>query len=75
MLDSIFSSVSGVVVLIILALVVVIAAILSTWKKIPADKAAVIVGLGTPQSCHRGRNDRDPHRPADGCDHFGKHHV
>jgi len=44
-----FSSVIGVVGIILLGLILIIAAILSTWKKIPSDKAAVIVGLGKPK--------------------------
>ena len=43
------SPVFGTVLLILLALVLVVIAVLSTWKKIPSDKAAVIVGLGVPK--------------------------
>lgn len=32
--------------IIVLALVLVLVAILSTWKKVPADKAAIVTGLG-----------------------------
>lgn len=32
--------------IIVVALIVVLIAILSTWKKVPADKAAIITGLG-----------------------------
>jgi len=44
-----FSSVFGVVGIILLGLILIIVAVLSTWKKIPSDKAAVIVGLGKPK--------------------------
>lgn len=47
--DVIFSSIVGPVGLIILGLILVLIAILSTWKKVPSDKAAVIVGLGKPK--------------------------
>jgi len=45
----IISPVFDMVFLIIAALILVIIAILSTWKKIPSDKAAVIVGIGAPK--------------------------
>jgi flotillin len=48
-MQAMFDSVAGVVIVIVVALVAVIAVILSTWKKIPSDKAAVIVGLGRPK--------------------------
>jgi flotillin len=37
------------VILIIAAIIVVIIAISSTWKKVPSDKAGVIVGVGRPK--------------------------
>lgn len=49
MLDSIFSPTGATILIVLVALVLVIAAILGTWKKIPSDKAAVIVGLGNPK--------------------------
>ncbi|MEW9097249.1 MAG: SPFH domain-containing protein [Clostridiaceae bacterium] len=49
MVDVIFASVFGTVGLIIIGLILVIAGILSTWKKVPSDKAAVIVGFGKPK--------------------------
>lgn len=36
----------SVVAIVVLALVVILVAILSTWKKVPADKAAIVTGLG-----------------------------
>lgn len=36
----------SVVAIVLLALVVILVAILSTWKKVPADKAAIVTGLG-----------------------------
>lgn len=47
--DVIFSSIFGPIGLIIIGLIIVLVAILSTWKKVPSDKAAVIVGLGKPK--------------------------
>ncbi|KMT22925.1 flotillin family protein [Clostridium cylindrosporum] len=47
--DLIFGSALGVAGLIILGLVIILIGILSTWKKIPSDKAAIIVGLGKPK--------------------------
>ena len=44
-----FNSALIVTGIIVMGLVLVIAAILSTWRKIPSDKAAVIVGLGKPK--------------------------
>lgn len=44
----------GVAAIIILALVLVILCIMIAWKKVPSDKAAVIVGLGTPKVVHGG---------------------
>lgn len=49
MADVIFGSVFGTVGLIIIGLILVLAGILSTWKKVPSDKAAVIVGFGKPK--------------------------
>jgi len=47
--EVIFGSIFGTVGLILLGLILVLVAILSTWKKVPSDKAAVIVGLGKPK--------------------------
>ncbi len=44
----------GVAIVIIAALVVVMICLLSAWKKVPSDKAAVIVGLGAPKVVHGG---------------------
>ncbi len=49
MAEVIFGSVFGTVGLIIIGLILVLAGILSTWKKVPSDKAAVIVGFGKPK--------------------------
>ncbi len=49
MADVIFGSVSGTVGLIVIGLILVLVGILSTWKKVPSDKAAVIVGFGKPK--------------------------
>jgi len=49
MVETIFSSIFGTVGLIIFGLIVVMLAVLTTWKKIPSDKAAVIVGMGKPK--------------------------
>lgn len=43
------SGVAATVIWIVAALILVLICILSTWKKIPSDKAAVIVGLGSPK--------------------------
>lgn len=37
------------VIIIVVGLVLVLAVLLSTWKKIPSDKAAIIVGFGKPK--------------------------
>ncbi|KUO78338.1 MAG: hypothetical protein APF81_15905 [Desulfosporosinus sp. BRH_c37] len=44
-----FNSVFVVVGIILLGLILIIMTVLSTWRKIPSDKAAVIVGLGKPK--------------------------
>ena len=54
MIMSFLSSPLGVAAIIVLALVIIILCILSSWKKVPSDKAAVIVGLGTPKVVHGG---------------------
>lgn len=50
MLDIIFGPVGSTILIVLVALAVVIAAILGTWRKIPSDKAAVIVGLAARRS-------------------------
>ncbi|MHC1696349.1 MAG: flotillin family protein [Eubacteriales bacterium] len=47
--EFIFNSAMGTVALIIAGLIIILACILSTWKKVPSDKAAVIVGFGKPK--------------------------
>lgn len=54
MLVSILTSPVGVALVIIAALILIIVCILSAWKKVPSDKAAVIVGLGEPKVVHGG---------------------
>lgn len=54
MIMSFLSSPLGVALIIISALIVIILCILSSWKKVPSDKAAVIVGLGAPKVVHGG---------------------
>ncbi|QUH26310.1 flotillin family protein [Serpentinicella alkaliphila] len=49
MFDSVFGSIFGTVGIILLGLVLVIIAVLTTWRKVPSDKAAVIVGTGKPK--------------------------
>ena len=44
----------GVAIIIIAALLLILICILNAWKKIPSDKAAVIVGLGEPKVVHGG---------------------
>jgi flotillin len=44
----------GVAAIIILALILIISCIFCAWKKVPSDKAAVIVGLGAPKVVHGG---------------------
>ena len=39
----------GPIIIIVVALIVVLLAISSTWKKVPSDKAGVIVGVGRPK--------------------------
>ena len=53
MLD-ILKSPLGVALLIIITVVVILVCILSAWKKVPSDKAAVIVGIGAPKVVHGG---------------------
>ncbi len=48
------SSPAGVSLLIIIVLVLIVVSILRAWKKVPSDKAAVIVGLGAPRVVHGG---------------------
>lgn len=48
------SSPLGVAIIIIVALILIISCILAAWKKVPSDKAAVIVGLGSPKVVHGG---------------------
>ena len=54
MIMSFLSSPLGVAAIIVVALIIIILCILSSWKKVPSDKAAVIVGLGTPKVVHGG---------------------
>lgn len=49
MLDFLTSGVGPVVLIVIVALVLIMALVLSTWRKIPNDHAAVIVGAGKPK--------------------------
>ena len=49
MFDSVFGSIFGTVGIILLGLILVIIAVLTTWRKVPSDKAAVIVGTGKPK--------------------------
>ncbi len=51
---ALLSSPFGVAALIIVALLVVIMCVLKAWKKVPPDKAAVIVGIGAPKVVHGG---------------------
>jgi len=51
---NLLSSPLGVAGVIIVTLVVIIACILTAWKKVPSDKAAVIVGIGSPKVVHGG---------------------
>jgi len=51
---NLLSSPLGVAGVIIATLVVIIACILTAWKKVPSDKAAVIVGIGSPKVVHGG---------------------
>lgn len=44
----------GIAVLVIVVLFLVILCVLGAWKKVPSDKAAVVVGLGTPKVIHGG---------------------
>ncbi len=44
----------GVAIIIIIAVVIILACLISAWKKVPSDKAAVIVGLGSPKVVHGG---------------------
>ena len=39
-------AVLGVVGIVVLVVILVVACILLTWKKVPADKAAIITGIG-----------------------------
>ena len=40
------SEVFTTVLIILAALIIVLIAVFSTWKKVPADKAAIVTGLG-----------------------------
>lgn len=49
MLDFLTGGVGLTVIIVIVALVLIMALVLSTWRKIPNDHAAVIVGAGKPK--------------------------
>ncbi len=44
----------GVAAIIIIAIVIILICLVNAWKKVPSDKAAVIVGLGAPKVVHGG---------------------
>lgn len=54
MIMSFLSSPIGVAIIIVAALLIIIFCVLSSWRKVPSDKAAVIVGLGSPKVVHGG---------------------
>ncbi len=53
-MSAIISSPLIIAVIILLAVLLVTFCIVRAWKKIPSDKAAVIVGLGSPKVVHGG---------------------
>lgn len=53
-MKGILTSPLAVAILIIVVLVLIIVCVLRAWKKVPSDKAAVIVGLGAPKVVHGG---------------------
>ena len=45
MMEFLTETIAGIVILVIIGIVFIIALILSMWKKVPQDRAAVVTGL------------------------------